>query len=48
MRRKWDKIVDWARKHDGSDSRFQSREGDAELDLYRLDPQGYLEKGGSE
>ncbi|KUI54253.1 hypothetical protein VP1G_01687 [Cytospora mali] len=46
--RKWDKIVEWAKEHDGSDSRFEFKEGDAELDLYRLDPQGYLEKGGSE
>ncbi|CAN8099824.1 unnamed protein product [Discula destructiva] len=46
--RKWDNIVEWAEQHDGSDARFLFEEGDAELDLYRLDPQGYLEKGGSE
>lgn len=46
--RNWDSIVKWAKEHDGSDARFLFQEGDAELDLYRLDPQGYLEKGGSE
>lgn len=46
--RNYDKITEWAREHDGSNARFQFREGDALLDLYRLDPQGYMQKGGSE
>jgi hypothetical protein len=46
--RNYDMILAWAKEHDGSNSRFLFEEGDALLDIYRTDPQGFLEKGGSE
>ena len=45
--RSFDRVRDWAKSREVRQFRWKLQEGDALLDLYNTDPEGFFEAGGT-